>query len=107
MGIIFLFLFCGQAHINYQGEIMDKNIERILNLLPQPVKNFYIENIHRNITEIRVRSGFDIKVTADGKHITIQNTVTDKKFLENLYLNTLVLMFMIVMTIIQDILFNI
>lgn len=85
MGIIFLFLFCGQAHINYQGEIMDKNIERILNLLPQPVKNFYIENIHRNITEIRVRSGFDIKVTADGKHITIQNTVTDKKFLENLY----------------------
>ncbi len=80
-----MFLNSGQVHINYKGEFMDKNIERILKLLPLPVYQFYIANKDRNITEIRIRQGFDIKVTVDGVLYTILDTYCDKSFIENLY----------------------
>ena len=84
-GLFFLFLFCGQAHINYQGEFMDSSIERILNQLPFAVKKFYIDNIDCNITEIRIRRGFDIKISVNGHYISVGNSNVDKSFIEKLY----------------------
>ena len=80
-----MFLFCGQAHINYQGDFMDDTILRILEQLPRTVKKFYIENINRNITEIRIRQGFDIKIAVDGLYVTVKESKTDKEFLSKLY----------------------
>ncbi|MBE6865973.1 MAG: hypothetical protein E7492_03325 [Ruminococcaceae bacterium] len=85
MGIIFLFLFCGQVHIYYQGETMDKTIERILDKLPHAVQTFCVENYERNITEIRIRHGFDVKVAVNGQYIVIENSIADKSFIEDLF----------------------
>lgn len=64
---------------------MENNIENILNILPLQLKKYFCENGDRNLTEIRIREGFDIKVSADGQYVTIKNTKTDKQYINNLY----------------------
>lgn len=64
---------------------MDKNIEKILDLLPIEVKRFYISNQDKNITEIRVRAGFDIKICVDGRYIKLAGVVMDEKQLMDLF----------------------
>lgn len=64
---------------------MDKSIEKILNRLPVTVKSFYIDNIQKNITEIRIRAGFDIKVCVDGDYKIIDKSVIDEHQLFELF----------------------
>ncbi len=64
---------------------MDKNIEKILDNLPCAVKHYFIRNKDKNITEIRVRAGFDIRLCADGKYIVVSDTVINEKQLFDIF----------------------
>lgn len=83
----FLFLNYRPGHINYQGEKMDKNIKSILDRLPDKVENFYLNNPDKNITEIRIRVNFDIKICIDGRYISVEDTALTQKEINKLFLS--------------------
>ncbi|MBR4035955.1 MAG: Flp pilus assembly complex ATPase component TadA [Oscillospiraceae bacterium] len=64
---------------------MDKNIQLILNKLPHKVQEFFIKNSDSNITEIRLRKGFDIRITVNGEYHKISDTYISDEVLSELY----------------------
>ncbi len=64
---------------------MDKSIETILRKLPEKIYQFYMKNKDSNITEIRLREGFDARITVDGQYHIISGAYIDEKILSELY----------------------
>lgn len=66
---------------------MDKNIKRILDLLPKAVTEFFDNNKEKNITEIRLRVNSDVVLVTNGKNFTIQNSFITADYLGKIFLS--------------------
>lgn len=64
---------------------MDKSIEKIMEILPRKVSDFFNGNTGKNITEIRIRKGFEIKVSVDGVYHTLKETIIDEKEINKIF----------------------
>lgn len=64
---------------------MDKDFKNLIKKLPLNLQVFIDNNYSKNITEIRIRCGFDIKVCIDGKFVIIPNTKISNDEIEMLF----------------------
>ena len=66
---------------------MDKNYKNLIEKLPYGIRNYISDNKSQNISEIRIRSNFDILVCLSGKYTQVKNTAMTQTEIESLLLS--------------------
>ncbi len=64
---------------------MDKNYKNLYEKLPVEVQDYLLKNKDKNISEIRIRSGFGVMFCVNGVFSKIDNLIFDKTDIENIF----------------------